>query len=213
MDLRPLTPDRYGDLAALFGTTAITNRCYCTWFLLLDPQRRDVWEAGESRAVFERFADAQTTPIGVLAYDAVPATGAWSSGRRGEPESEPTTPTTGRGRGSRPIGWCAVGPRAAYPRLAKSKVWQDGDPDAWVVTCFYTHRSARHTGLTRTLLEAAVALAAEHGAAAVEAVPRSLGTPTAPSDGYVGFEQAFPDCGFTVVTRPNDKRVLMRRVL
>jgi GNAT superfamily N-acetyltransferase len=186
MELRPLTPDRYGDLAALFGTTAITNRCFCTWFLLLDPERRQVWEAGEARAVFERFADAQATPVGVLAYP------------------EP---------GSKPVGWCAIGPRAAYPRLVKSTVWQQGDPEAWVVTCFYTQRRVRHTGLTRTLLDAAVALAAEHGAAAVEAVPRSLGTPTASGDGYVGFEQAFTDCGFTVIDRPNEKRVLMRRDL
>jgi GNAT superfamily N-acetyltransferase len=184
MDLRPLTTDRYGDLAELLGSTAITNRCFCTWFLLLDPERRQVWEAGEARAVFERFAAEQGTPVGVLAY-----------------------------RDATAVGWCAVGPRAAYPRLVKSKVWQEGDPDAWVVICFYTHRSARHIGLTRILLEGAVAQAAAHGATAVEAVPRSLGTPTAPTDGYVGFEQAFADCGFAVVTRPTDKRVLMRLVL
>jgi GNAT superfamily N-acetyltransferase len=184
MDLHPLTPDRYPDLAALFGTTAVTSTCYCTWFLMLDPERREVWEAGESRAVFERFAGAQKAPIGVLAY-----------------------------RDGTPVGWCAAGPRPEYRRLVKSKVWQGGDPDAWVVTCFYLHRGARHTGLTRTLLEAAVAMAAEHGATAVEAVPRSTGTRTSPGDGYVGFEQAFADCGFEVLARPNEKRVLMRRPL
>lgn len=184
MEVLPLTPARYPDLAALLGTTAVTNKCYCTWFLMLDPQRREVWEAGESRAVFERFADGQGTPVGVLAYD-----------------------------DEAPVGWCAVGPRSAYPRLVKSKAWQDGDRDAWVVTCFYVRRSVRHTGLTRMLLESAVALAGSHGAHAVEAVPRSAGTPTAPGDGYVGFEQTFADCGFAVVARPNEKRVLMRRSL
>ena len=184
MDLHPLTPDRLGDLAELFGMTAVTRRCYCTWFLLLDPERREVWEAGEARGVFERFAGEQKTPIGVLAY-----------------------------RDGAPVGWCAAGPRSEYPRLVRSRAWQDGDPDAWVVTCFYIHRTARHTGLTRTLLEAAAELATEHGATAIEAVPRSIGTPTAPGDGYVGFEQAFADCGFTVVARPNSKRVLMRRTL
>lgn len=184
MELRPLTRERYPDLATLFATTAVTNRCYCTWFLMLDPRRREVWEAGESRAVFEQFADDQGTPIGMLAYE-----------------------------DGTPVGWCAVGPRSAYPRLVKSKAWQDGDRDAWVVTCFYVHRGARHAGLTRTLLESAVALAGEHGARTVEAVPRSTGTPTAPGDGYVGFEQTFADCGFDVVARPNEKRVLMRRSL
>jgi GNAT superfamily N-acetyltransferase len=182
MDLHPLTPDRYPDLAALFGSTSVTRHCYCTWFLLLDPERREVWERDESRAVFERFA--QNGPAGVLAY-----------------------------RDGTPVGWCAAGPRAAYPRLVKSKAWQGGDPDAWVVTCFFIHRGARRAGLTRTLLEAAVAMAAEHGAKAVEAVPRSAGTRTASGDGYVGFEQSFADCGFEVLKRPNEKRVLMRRTL
>jgi GNAT superfamily N-acetyltransferase len=184
MDLHPLTPERYPDLAALFGTTAVTNTCYCTWFLMLDPERREAWKAGQSRAIFERFATGSTGPAGMLAY-----------------------------RDGTPVGWCAIGPRPEYPRLVKSKAWQGGDPDAWVVTCFYTHRSARHTGLTRTLLAAAVDLAAAHGATAVEAAPRAIGVPTAAGDGYVGFEQAFADCGFTAIGRPVAKRVLMRRAL
>jgi GNAT superfamily N-acetyltransferase len=184
MDLHPLTPDRYPDLAALFGATSVTKHCYCTWFLLLDPGRREIWERGESEAVFERFADAQAAPVGVLAY-----------------------------RDGTPVGWVAAGPREAYPRLVKSKAWQGGDPEAWVVTCFFIHRSARRTGLTRSLLEAAVAMAAEHGAKAVEAVPRSASAPTSSGDGYVGFEQSFADCGFEVLKRPNEKRVLMRRAL
>jgi GNAT superfamily N-acetyltransferase len=179
MKLVPLTPDRRDDLATLFATTAITERCYCTWFLMLDPLRREVWTAGGAREVFERDA-----PGGILGYrDGVPA------------------------------GWCAVGPRAAYPRLAKSKLWAGGDPDAWVVTCFYLRRTARHEGLTRALLEAAVRYAGEHGAAAVEGVPRRTGVPTAPGDGYVGYQQVFADCGFSEIGAANDKRVLMRREL
>jgi GNAT superfamily N-acetyltransferase len=184
VEIRPLTKARLDDLAELFGTTAVTSRCYCTWFLMLDPERREVWAAGGSREVFERFADAQRAPVGVLAYD-----------------------------DGRPVGWCAVAPRSEFPCLVRSKAWLDGDPDAWVVTCFYIHRSRRHTGLSRTLLEAATAFAAEHGAAAVEGVPRGSGVPTSPGDGYVGFEQTFADCGFAVVARPNGKRVLMRREL
>jgi GNAT superfamily N-acetyltransferase len=179
MDVLPLTADRYDDLAELLGSTAVTNTCYCTWFLLLDPERREVWQAGGARDVFEHAA-----PGGLLGY-----------------------------RDGRPVGWCAIGPRSAYPRLVKSKLWAGGDPDAWVVTCFFLHRTARHQGLTRVLLEAAVAFAAGHGAAAAEAVPRGTGVPTAPTDGYVGYEQVFADAGFAVVTRPNEKRVLMRREL
>jgi GNAT superfamily N-acetyltransferase len=184
VQIRPLTKERLGDLAELFGSTAVTNRCYCTWFLMLDPRRREVWAADGSRQVFERFAGAQNAPVGVLAYDA-----------------------------GRPVGWCAAAPRSEFPRLVRSKAWLGGDPDAWVVTCFFIHRSARHAGLSRALLDAAATLAAEHGAAAIEGVPRGSGVPTSPGDGYVGFEQTFADCGFTVVARPDAKRVRMRREL
>jgi GNAT superfamily N-acetyltransferase len=184
MDVHPLTEDRLGDLAELFGTTAVTRRCYCTWFLMLDPERREVWESGGSREVFERFAEARAAPVGVLAYD-----------------------------DGRPVGWCAVAPRSEFPRLVRAKAWLGGDRDAWVVTCFYIHRSVRRTGLSRALLDAATALAAEHGATAVEGAPRGAGVRTGSGDGYVGFEQTFAECGFTVVARPDGKRVLMRREL
>ena len=184
MDVHPLTEDRLGDLAELFGATAVTRTCYCTWFLMLDPERREVWQAGGAREVFERFAEAQRAPVGLLAYD-----------------------------GGRAVGWCAVAPRAEFPRLLRARAWRGGDPYAWVVTCFFIHRSAGHAGLTRTLLEAATARAAEHGAAAIEGAPRASGVPTAPGDGYVGFQQTFADCGFTVAGRPDPKRVLMRREL
>jgi GNAT superfamily N-acetyltransferase len=179
MELVPLTPDRYDDLAALFGTTVVTRDCHCTWFLLLDPERREVWAAGGARDVFERSA-----PGGILGYlDGGPA------------------------------GWVAAGPRSAYPRLARSKLWAAGDPDAWVVTCFYLRRTARHRGLTRSLLQAAVAHAGRQGAAAVEGVPRLTGVRTSPGDAYVGHQQVFAGAGFTEVARPSDKRVLMRREL
>lgn len=177
MEIVPLTPDRYDDLAELFGTTAVTRTCYCTWFLLLDPERREVWQAGGARSVFEEGA-----PGGVLGY-----------------------------HDGRPAGWAAAGPRPAYPRLARSKLWAGGDPEAWAVTCFYVRRTARHQGLTRELLEAAVAQAKRMGATAVEGVPRVTGVKTAAGDAYVGHQQVFADCGFTEVSRPNDKRVLMRR--
>ena len=184
MEFAAITPERLDDLAGLFGATAVTTRCHCTWFLLRDPERTAVWLAGGSRACFDRFTVEAPAPTGVLAYDAGAA-----------------------------VGWCAVGPRAWYPRLEISKMWRGGDPDAWVVTCFFVHRSARRTGLTEALLDAAVELAAGQGAEVVEGLPRQTGIKTASTDAYVGFESTFRACGFTPVERPNEKRVLMRREL
>ena len=184
MELHPITAERLDDLAELFGTTVITTRCHCTWFLLRDPERSAVWNAGGSRECFDRFTVSAPAPTGVLAYDDGTA-----------------------------VGWCAVGARQWYPRLEISTMWRGGDPDAWVVTCFYVRRKARHAGLTGVLLDAAVALAAARGARVVEGVPRASGVKTSSGDAYVGIESTFRACGFTEVARPNEKRVLMRRTL
>ncbi|HEV7963587.1 MAG TPA: GNAT family N-acetyltransferase [Actinoplanes sp.] len=184
MELHPITSERLDDLAELFGTTVVTTRCHCTWFLLRDPERNQVWEAGRSRECFERFTVEAPAPTGVLAYS-----------------------------GGAAVGWCAVGARSWYPRLEISKMWRGGDPDAWVVTCFYVRRTARRSGLTANLLDAAAALAAEQGAKVVEGLPRASGINTSSGDGYVGFESTFLACGFTAVDRPNGKRVLMRRTV
>ena len=45
MEFRAITAERLDDLAELFGTTAVTRRCPCTWFLLRDPERTEVWSA------------------------------------------------------------------------------------------------------------------------------------------------------------------------
>jgi len=184
MELHAITPDRLDDLAGLFGTTAVTTTCHCTWFLLRDPGRRQVWEAGGSRECFDRFTVDAPAPTGVLAYQDATA-----------------------------VGWCAVGARAWYPRLEIAKMWRAGDPQAWVVTCFYVRRQARRGGLTGELLAAAVDLAGKHGATAVEGLPRVSGVKTSSGDGFVGFESTFRACGFSEVARPSEKRVLMRREL
>jgi hypothetical protein len=43
-----------------------------------------------------------------------------------------------------PIGWCAVAPREAYPRLERSRVLRrvDSEP-VWSVVCFFVARPHR----------------------------------------------------------------------
>jgi len=138
MELRPLTTARFDDLAALFGTTATTRNCHCTWFLLREPRRTEIGQAGKSRECFETFAGSAPAPTGVLAY---------------------------AGDGT-PVGWCAAGSHSWYPRLTVARAWRGADPSAWAVTCLYIRRQARHRGLSGLLLSAAADLARSNGAAA-----------------------------------------------
>lgn len=76
-----------------------------------------------------------------------------------------------------PVGWCAVEPRTAYPRLPPARVaWKQrgedkDDESVWAVTCFATRAGFRRLGVTRALARAAVAFARERGARALEGYP------------------------------------------
>jgi GNAT superfamily N-acetyltransferase len=87
------------------------------------------------------------------------------------------------------------------------------DDSVWLVSCLYIRRDARRTGLSRDLINAAVDLARQRGAQAVEGFPLNADKPRSSGDAFVGVEGMFAACGFHVVSRPTPARVLMRRPL
>ena len=190
--VEPVTPERLGDLASLFGTTATTRHCYCTWFILSAAQCQAGWHDGGNRKAFEERARQESTPMGLLAYV-----------------------------DGQPVGWCAAGPRSRYERALRSNVLRGHDPaedDAvWLVPCFFVRTGFRRQGLMHALLDRAVDLAATHGATAIEGFPMSSGQGPgkrrSSGDLYVGVESVFAACGFTDVSRPTPSRVVMRREL
>jgi GNAT superfamily N-acetyltransferase len=187
MEIHPLTTDRLADLADLFETNGITRGCWCMFFLLTGREHGKGWQGG-NRARFEEFAAGQDPPAGLLAY------------QDGEP-----------------VGWCAMGPRSRYPRAQRSPVLKGREPseddDVWLVPCFFVRRTARRSGLTRALLDAAVDHARRYGATAIEGFPLAGDTRRPPAEAYFGAEQVFASCGFTLVARPSPNRVVMRRPL
>jgi GNAT superfamily N-acetyltransferase len=112
----------------------------------------------------------------------------------------------------KPIGWCAIAPREAYPSLHRSNVlqWVDDQP-VWSVTCFYVARGYRKQGVTRQLLEAAVQFARQRGAHIVEGYPIDTNgeKKTAPSV-FTGLASTFAQAGFVEVARRAPTRPIMR---
>jgi ribosomal protein S18 acetylase RimI-like enzyme len=105
-----------------------------------------------------------------------------------------------------PVGWVALAPRSAYPRLNRSpKLKPVDDRPVWSITCFYIDRHHRRQGVAEALLRAAVSYAAEHGAEAVEAYPidtsSGSGSRRASADLYMGTLAMFERAGFTEVAR------------
>jgi GNAT superfamily N-acetyltransferase len=111
-----------------------------------------------------------------------------------------------------PVGWCAIGPRAGYARLARSRVLAPvDDRPVWSVTCFFVARPWRARGLTRSLLEAAVGFARSRGATDVEAYPLDVGRGYPDAYAYTGLVSTFRAAGFREVARRAPTRPVMRR--
>lgn len=115
-------------------------------------------------------------------------------------------------RGQEPIGWCAIEPREAYPRLESARTLKRiDDLPVWSVTCLFVAKEHRRTGVSVALLGAAVKHAKRLGAEWVEGYPTSVSDSKLPDPWiYTGTEEAFLRAGFSVVARPARTRPIMR---
>ncbi|MEQ0561967.1 GNAT family N-acetyltransferase [Amycolatopsis sp. NEAU-NG30] len=183
----PVDQVSWADLEAIFGDRGDPARCRCQYFKDTPAE----WRSGTAEERAQRFR-AQTADhaTGLVAY------------LDGEP-----------------AGWCAVEPRTAYRRLANSRlVWAGRDEDkaddgVWAVTCFVTRKGFRRRGVSAALAKAAGDFARERGARAVEGYPIVVdpGQKLAwPGELFVGTVGIFADAGFTEVSRPTARRVVMR---
>ena len=136
----------------------------------------------------------------------------------GRPRSRTTTGLVAYLDGE-PVGWCAVEPRPAYPRLLlKTRVPWEGraedktDESVWAVTCFVTRTGFRRRGISGALAQAAVGFARDRGARALEGYPMITepGREIMPVELNVGSRSVFEAAGFTEVTHPTLRRVVMR---
>ncbi len=83
------------------------------------------------------------------------------------------------------------------------------DDSVWAVTCFFTRAGYRRRGASRALAGAAVDFARERGARALEGYPMTT-TNVILEELHVGTRGIFAAAGFTEVSRPTLRRVVMR---
>jgi GNAT superfamily N-acetyltransferase len=185
LEIHPLTPDRWDDLATLFDRPGDPKGCWCMYYRVRSREFADLWGKG-ARAAFRKVV-ADGPPPGLLAY-----------------------------RGGAPVGWCAVAPRDAYPRVLRSPVLRplDDAPACWAIVCFYVVRGERRGGVAAALLEAAVAFAAGHGATLVEGYPKDTGgAKRSANELFMGSRSMFAEAGFGEAGRRSPTRPIMRREL
>ncbi|MEU8238687.1 GNAT family N-acetyltransferase [Actinoplanes missouriensis] len=182
----------WSDVRAIFGARGEPARCQCQWFKITAAEWGSVPVGERAERLRAQVGcddpDAATTS-GLVAY-----------------------------LGGEPAGWCAVEPRFAYPRLMTARVPWAGrdesrtDAGVWAVTCFVTRTGFRRRGVSRALVAAAVGFARERGARAIEGYPIVARTDREYSWGelYVGSRKIFTEAGFTEVSHPTPRRVVMR---
>jgi GNAT superfamily N-acetyltransferase len=188
----PANEASWDDLQAVFGTRGDRARCQCSRYKM---QPGESWASvGVEELAFRFRSDTDC----------------------GHPESGTTSGLVAFLDGE-PVGWCAVEPRTAYPRLLlKTRVpWEGRDEDknddtAWAVTCFVTRAGFRRRGISRALALATVDYARQRGARALEAYPMNSTQGALEVELHVGLRSIFADAGFTEVSAPTLRRVVMR---
>ena len=110
-----------------------------------------------------------------------------------------------------PVGWIALEPRGAYPRLAHSRVLKPVDgQEVWSVTCFFVDRKFRGQGVTVRLLKAAVEYVRSKGGRIVEGYPVEARGKVPDVFVYTGTSSAFEKAGFKEVARHSPTRPIFR---
>lgn len=172
LEIRPLTPDLFVDVATLFEQGGDPKWCWCVYFRF---RGRD-WTnstAAENRAALETLTERPLAP-GLLAYDDDRPIGWVSLGPREDYE------------------------RLAFSKVLAPV----DDAPVWSIVCFVVSRRARGRGVAAVLLAAAIAWARDHGATTLEAYPVDTGGGRVPAaSAFHGTLAMFERAGFEVVER------------
>ena len=173
VEVYPATPDRFDDAATILRPKSdVAGACWCLSYRLSSGENNKLF--GDDRPAFLRELLGRRPAPGVIGY-----------------------------LDGQPVGWCGVGPRADVARLRRSRtIPQVDDRPVWSVFCFVVRPGFRRRGITRALLDGAVAYARRSGAPAIEGYPVDpQGRRIHQAAAYVGMIGTFEDAGFERVVK------------
>lgn len=184
--MRPLTPDRWPDLEAVFGAAgcSVARNCWCMYYRRSGSRGElpaGVSQAQANRAELKALVDAGRPP-GLIGYD-----------------------------GKVPVGWVSLGPREEFLKLRRSPVMKPVDETpVWSIICFVVPSRYRGQGVARAMLDGAKDYARRHGADVLEAYPVDAARRTNDEAMWFGAKSMFDDAGFVEVIRRKPRRPIMR---
>ncbi len=181
LEVHPLTPDRWADFEALFGSRGACGGCWCMWWR----RTRADFLAGKgegNRVAMRALVNSGDVP-GLLAYSNGRPVGWVSLGPRGG------FSRLDRSRTLAPVD----------------------DRPVWSVVCFFVAKDARGRGVAGTLLRAAADFALGQGARILEGYPTDDPPKRLPAPFvYTGVTSLFVKAGFREAARRSPSRPVMR---
>jgi len=185
-EIHPLTKDRWGDMAALFGEQGGYSGCWCMFWRLDRADFKKLRGTG-TKEILHQMAQKSQKP-GLLTYINGTPVGWCSIGPR--------------------ENYIALENSRILKRV--------DDKPVWSIVCFFVNKSARKQGLMTKMLSGAVIHAGKHGAKFVEGYPIDMqseklaGQKLNSYAGYMGIAAAFREVGFIEVGRASETQLIMR---
>jgi len=185
LEIRPLTPERWPDLEAIFASRgcSIARQCWCMAYRRAGthPTPHGMTRGAFNKSQFKAVVDGARPP-GLIAY-----------------------------RNETPVGWLSLGPREDYKRLERSPIMGPvDDKPVWSVICFVVPSGYRGQGIARALLEAGIDYAKKRGARLVEAYPVDKGGHLKDDSLWFGTKSMYDHAGFQEVARRKPTRPVVR---
>jgi len=179
----------FADVAAVIGPKR-PDASVCFCLSHRIPAKENRSLVGPERGEYVRRLCAADPAPGVLAYD-----------------------------GDEPVGWAGIAPRSATQLARSTRIPVLDALPVWSLWCLRVRPGHRGDGITRALIEGAVAFARTNGALVVEAYPVDNGRERVDlTMAFVGLRRWFERAGFakaadTTSTLDGFPRVVMRRDL
>jgi GNAT superfamily N-acetyltransferase len=176
--------------AVLGGANCHGDRCFCQRFMIRGKEWRsidDVERARRLRSQTNCGHPANAATCGLVAF-----------------------------LDDEPVGWCRVERRSAFATLGQTpwrgRTERKDDDSVWAAACFIVGAGFRGQGITYDLARATVDFAQERGARGLEGYPMDPepGKDVQWGELHVGKRSIFEAAGFTEVSRPSLRRVVMR---
>lgn len=181
LTIKELSPETWPDFESLFGRhKGVRGGCWCTFYRCTSREFEGM--SRDERKAFQKELVFHSRGCGLLLY-----------------------------KGGEAVAWCQFGPAEEFPRYDRGRDYrklQHQEKPQWRIACLFVDKGKRGEGLSKKILQAALAEIQAKGGGVVEAFPFEGREDQRPS--HTGSVRMYAREGFQTITRLGKNTLLMR---